>query len=267
MPPEVLYKIHFIFIGAGSFAFNLITGYLLEKYGWRGTILIQAGILLNGIVCGLIFVSPQASGDKIRSRERNGKQSDVDHEEAMCLNPTESSTSGINFDNIKNNFECNYMPVAAVDINRDGQETYEVNSEIYGNNYTERFDNFEDSTTRNSGKAISRSSDMNFASGNADNKEGEAKLQWKTSEDKEVDSKVQMNIIDVKKDKGMCNELCDVSLLQNAKLLAFLLSGFFVNLAFTIPFNFVPDQAIENGMDKHEAYWLASSMGKLLLSI
>lgn len=41
--------------GLGTFAYAYLTDILLRTYGWRGTILILGGILLNVIVCGLIF--------------------------------------------------------------------------------------------------------------------------------------------------------------------------------------------------------------------
>jgi len=41
--------------GIGTFAFAPLTNSLLKKYSWKGTVLIEAGILLNCIICGLVF--------------------------------------------------------------------------------------------------------------------------------------------------------------------------------------------------------------------
>ncbi|XP_060086227.1 monocarboxylate transporter 9-like [Ylistrum balloti] len=41
--------------GLGTFGYAYITDVLLSMYGWRGTILILAGILLHVVVCGMIF--------------------------------------------------------------------------------------------------------------------------------------------------------------------------------------------------------------------
>ncbi|XP_033758657.1 monocarboxylate transporter 9-like [Pecten maximus] len=41
--------------GLGTFGYAYLTDALLSTYGWRGTILILAGIVLNVVVCGLIF--------------------------------------------------------------------------------------------------------------------------------------------------------------------------------------------------------------------
>ncbi|XP_053395177.1 monocarboxylate transporter 9-like isoform X3 [Mercenaria mercenaria] len=41
--------------GIGSFIFNPVTKYLIDVYAWRGALLIQAGIVLNCVLCGAIF--------------------------------------------------------------------------------------------------------------------------------------------------------------------------------------------------------------------
>lgn len=41
--------------GVGTFIFAPITQILLDEYGWKGTVLIETGILLNCILCGAVF--------------------------------------------------------------------------------------------------------------------------------------------------------------------------------------------------------------------
>jgi len=41
--------------GIGTFIFAPLTNSLLEEYSWKGTVLIEAGILLNCILCGMVF--------------------------------------------------------------------------------------------------------------------------------------------------------------------------------------------------------------------
>lgn len=44
--------------GFGTFVFAPLTIYLLEKYSWRGTMLIMAGFFLNIVVCGALMRDP-----------------------------------------------------------------------------------------------------------------------------------------------------------------------------------------------------------------
>ena len=41
--------------GIGTFVFAPLTNALLSEYSWKGTVLIEAGILLNCILCGMVF--------------------------------------------------------------------------------------------------------------------------------------------------------------------------------------------------------------------
>ncbi|WAR15037.1 MOT9-like protein [Mya arenaria] len=43
--------------GIGTFIFSPITSLLVQKYAWQGAILVHAGLLLNCIACGLVFLS------------------------------------------------------------------------------------------------------------------------------------------------------------------------------------------------------------------
>ncbi|XP_052784504.1 monocarboxylate transporter 12-like [Mya arenaria] len=42
--------------GIGTFIFSPITSLLVQEYAWQGAILIHAGLLLNCVACGLVFV-------------------------------------------------------------------------------------------------------------------------------------------------------------------------------------------------------------------
>lgn len=45
--------------GVGTFVYAPMTQYLIEEYGWRGTILLLSGTLLNLCVCGCVMRDPE----------------------------------------------------------------------------------------------------------------------------------------------------------------------------------------------------------------
>lgn len=47
--------------GIGTFVFAPLVTALNDEYGWRGTTLILAGLMLNGIACGAVYLPLKAS--------------------------------------------------------------------------------------------------------------------------------------------------------------------------------------------------------------
>ena len=54
--------------GLGAFIFNPFSKYLIDEYGWRGAILIEAAIILNCVLCGALF-RPLKTAGKIDESE------------------------------------------------------------------------------------------------------------------------------------------------------------------------------------------------------
>ncbi|XP_072931658.1 monocarboxylate transporter 9-like [Epargyreus clarus] len=46
-------------VGFGTFVYSPLTTYLLDEFGWRGTLLLLAGTVLNVCVCGAIMRDPE----------------------------------------------------------------------------------------------------------------------------------------------------------------------------------------------------------------
>ena len=63
--------------GFGAFIFNPFAKYLIDEYGWRGAILIEAGIILNCIWCGLLFRPLPETG--FRDLEKRDQGEDESH--------------------------------------------------------------------------------------------------------------------------------------------------------------------------------------------
>ena len=72
--------------GIGTFIFAPLTEYLIDEYGWRGTLLIQAGLLLNMCVCGACFRPLETSVQRkkrkfLRSLDKFSKNNSIAHSE------------------------------------------------------------------------------------------------------------------------------------------------------------------------------------------
>ncbi|CAE1141972.1 unnamed protein product [Acanthosepion pharaonis] len=61
--------------GVGTFIFAPLTQFLLEKYNWKGAVLIESGLMLNCIICGLFFRSlPGMEGSQKENPKKPAKK-------------------------------------------------------------------------------------------------------------------------------------------------------------------------------------------------
>jgi hypothetical protein len=84
--------------GLGTFVFAPITQALLEHYSWRGTVLIETGMLLNVILCGLVFrplIMPAAAGSDEGSMSDTvqGKNGVANGKTALQMNNSDNELS------------------------------------------------------------------------------------------------------------------------------------------------------------------------------
>lgn len=61
--------------GLGAFIFNPFSKFLIDSYGWRGAILIEAGIILNCVLCGALFRPLLKKKTRTNKTEARGKES------------------------------------------------------------------------------------------------------------------------------------------------------------------------------------------------
>lgn len=55
--------------GIGTMIFAPLTRYLLNEYGWRGTVLVLAGLILNICVCGALMRDLPGTQEYLRARQ------------------------------------------------------------------------------------------------------------------------------------------------------------------------------------------------------
>lgn len=56
-------------------------------------------------------------------------------------------------------------------------------------------------------------------------------------------------------------QMCDLSLLKDVIFLMFVVSNFCTSIGFNMPFIFLTDRAVDEGIDKENAKWLVSIIG------
>ena len=61
--------------GLGAFIFNPFSKFLIDEYGWRGAILIEAGIILNCVLCGALFRPLEGPKKSSSDTEKNSNKS------------------------------------------------------------------------------------------------------------------------------------------------------------------------------------------------
>ncbi|KAL4217177.1 hypothetical protein ACF0H5_023631 [Mactra antiquata] len=171
--------------GVGMFIFNQLTRFLIQEYGWRGAILLEAGIVLQGAVVGLFLV-------RIIPRSK-----------------TEAEVPLFDKDIV--------IQVYQTDSNKDLELVNVKEIDSYGG---------------------------------------------------EIQTNINRSIVSVNSlrpkrffMKNLCSSMFDLTLLTDVRCMLFLMSTFILNLGFSIPFNLLPDQVVEDGLTKHSAAWLSSSIG------
>lgn len=76
--------------GVGTFIYAPMTQYFIDEYGWRGTILLLSGTLLNLCVCGAVMRDPEWWILE-QKKHRNGKDDDKSKEDIKSRNSSSVS--------------------------------------------------------------------------------------------------------------------------------------------------------------------------------
>lgn len=66
--------------GIGIFVFSPILKFLIDEYGWRGALLLDAGFILNCAVCGALFQPLKATHSSKSLKENSNSQSQTAEE-------------------------------------------------------------------------------------------------------------------------------------------------------------------------------------------
>ena len=186
---------------------NHLTRYMLDQYGLRGTILLQGGLVLQGVVFGLLLLPPKRNLEELSD----------------CVNSVEVENKHMHnrsngYIRAKNRNCCSCFFSSKENNNQTDIELRSINASSHEHAQITQIHNI-DSLNNNKNK----------------------------------------NCYSV---KTFLNLVFNRKLLTSVMLWSFLFCNFTVQLAYTIPFNLLPDQSVEKGIDKHHVSWIMSSIGK-----
>ena len=232
--------------GVGAIIFNPLIKVLLDEYGWRGTILIQAGLMLNCVALALLYRPlphlAQESSDVHNEEKDIGSLAE---KEALSRNIGHNSEydTGVKYHNCENG-------VHLKEINRDIKNksdkylNYEL--EVYASNHT---------AVRNDSEEP-KGEENELSSFMHNNKElvksYDDVISYKsTSERKSICEQCGI----------FSREMFRFSLLKDTSFLIFMLSSFLISVGYNVPYIYLPDLTVKLGYSRSQGALLISYLG------
>ncbi|KAL3886291.1 hypothetical protein ACJMK2_026298 [Sinanodonta woodiana] len=235
--------------GVGTFIFSPITEALLETFHWRNALLIMAGIIFNGCVCGMLMRPLESSKKKkTKNVEENipvtesaldlfiepGKECKKNSSltESSCMGPSpsnelEGSKNSVESSKSVDKADC-LQPMCRKDIFYSGSvvNIREYKSHTSMTSYT--------ASVTTIPRAVKG--------------EPECRL-WKYCP------------CLPKPIKDVLQQMLDVSILTNLSFILICLGNVLAMLGFYVPYVYLVDKATLQGIDKHRAAFLLSVIG------
>lgn len=215
--------------GIGTFIFAPLTEYLVEQYTWKGAVLIEAGIMLNCVVGGMLF-RPLPLSEKMINKEENHR--------------------GDNGENLRNDNKFDDNSVTANGIVKSDGYLHETNSNLLQLNYRS-VPNLESGC--HNYKKNSNGGDVILDEAQSSLLPANYKVQNEHN-CQTISNKIRTgcSYISVKIGMYMC---LDVTFLM------FVISGCFLSVGASIPYIYLADRARDSGMSKQNAAFLLSAAG------
>ncbi|WAR28836.1 MOT9-like protein, partial [Mya arenaria] len=219
--------------GIGTFVFSPVTSLLVQNYTWRGAILVHAGLLLNCVACGLLFL-PLQNHESDNVKDCLAIDSEQDNPVNSRGHFEESSPSRAAF--TKSKYPtlvpfCDHTSNNSIDTNVPRPEIQGLLAYI---------DNNDTSTNDNICTSKQTSSYLSI------NDKGQSTCPCAYP--------IERCIASIK-------EQFDITIFKVAPFNLFMLSSFLYSLGYYVPYIYLPDTAIEFGINELEAAWLLSIVG------
>ncbi|KAK3095274.1 hypothetical protein FSP39_012542 [Pinctada imbricata] len=264
--------------GIGTFIFAPLSELLVHEYGWKGAALIEAGIVLNCILCGALFRPLVAKVNK----EEKDFEHEPDEKEALMKLSESNGTKDIPDVQLTPALDT---PIINKNLNMLQSEhpTHFAKSD----GALHKMDPSLALPSRNSSHTFQRQTSTHshqpssihpgpmyrkdiFYSGSLLNIP-----QYKSNPDLYVTSVTSLpDVVPEQEDwalfrclnlspemRDAIRQMLDFSLLKDVVFLLFVVSNFFTSIGFNMPYIFLPDRAEEAGIGKQEAAFLVSVIG------
>ncbi|XP_076277714.1 monocarboxylate transporter 12-like isoform X2 [Lasioglossum baleicum] len=214
--------------GLGTLVFAPCLEYLISSYGWRGTIMICSGIVLNCIVLGALFRPIKEKKSRKRgspeniSRVNNVKENSGTHEVAF---QKESNSVRV--------ISTISQPALILKDGLREESLGNVQNEIP--NLTEKY-----------------SEEKNHIRGSLQNLPNS--MEHAKSDGKIPNGNCEDNTVNF-------NKILDISILKDPVFILFTFSNFCTSIGFNVPYVYVLPQAEEQGIAKNDASYLLAIIG------
>lgn len=209
--------------GIGTFIFSPITSILIQMYTWQGAILIQSGLLLNCVACGLVYRPVRQSISLTRKHGRPREPQDL--------------KTGVADE------KCQIVETCDTETCTDSSEIDKlfVQTEICSTNEKEVF--------LNSSANIEGKSQCGVKS--IETLESENIHNCEISKQDLTDGRQRIQSFESIKFKGKClspvSKHFDMRIFTSIPFCLFLASTFFYSLGYYVPYIYLPDMAEEAG--------------------
>ncbi|XP_045156982.2 monocarboxylate transporter 12-B-like [Mercenaria mercenaria] len=255
--------------GVGAFIFNPFTKYLIDMYAWRGALLIQAGILLNCIICGAIFrpVEKQKASayGPVPLEKRKAKE-----ENFPSTSDAKNMTLGADCNDYANKNESHFESSSTSELEKSKCKACKYGiSSFHCENSLHKKENPQEQKLLagdvadkyfQHGELPSSDIDSNISASLAKSERTIANLESIHEVKTKIAKKLccgcgRANLHNVTK------QSCNLSPLKDVMFIMYLISNVLASLCLLIPIMFLYDRAIDQGINTESAKWLGSIVG------
>ncbi|XP_076618891.1 monocarboxylate transporter 12-like isoform X2 [Colletes latitarsis] len=212
--------------GLGTLVFAPCLEYLIARYGWRGTLMICSGIVLNCIILGALFRPLKTSKSQRRSSSKDSAKSQED----------DTKLYTVSFRRVTNGAGVisSISQPALISKNVLCQESLEDIQKEIPNLLP----------IHNEEMVYIRESLKNLPN----------KIEYSNTNSKKFKAYCKSKI-------GNFQEILDISILKDPVFILFTFSNFCTSIGFYVPYVYVLPQAEEQGINKNDASYLLAVIG------